>query len=179
MHRIDTSEFIFSIGQTMVSFFSFSNLVIFTIEPIWCAWDSNLRPLRGRHRRIHWRHGYFPNCFVDTLSRQFRQILQFGSGCGSVGRAVASDTRGMWLISRHQQNLFVASINCQLFWVDQNKEKEAGNQNVQKLKKVAIKFIRTVYWKKLYFWTFRYPKKLVNVWATFEGNLLHPSFKLT
>ena len=30
-----------------------------------------------------------------------------GSGCGSVGRVVASDTRGPRLESRHQKNLFI------------------------------------------------------------------------
>ena len=29
-----------------------------------------------------------------------------GSGCGSVGRAVASDTRGPWFESSHGQNLY-------------------------------------------------------------------------
>ena len=32
-----------------------------------------------------------------------------GSGCGSVGRAVASDTRGPRFESSHRQNLFVTS----------------------------------------------------------------------
>ena len=50
-----------------------------------------------------------------------------GSGCGSVGRAVASDTRDLWFKSRHLQN-FIYQIIYQLFnRKDENKEKEAGN----------------------------------------------------
>ena len=48
------------------------------------------------------------------------------SGCDSVGRAVASDSRGAWFKSSHQQK-FILNIYCQLYWKDENKEKEAGN----------------------------------------------------
>ena len=34
-----------------------------------------------------------------------------GSGCGSVGRAVASDTRGLWFESSHWQNLYIYIVN--------------------------------------------------------------------
>ena len=46
-----------------------------------------------------------------------------GSGCGSVGRAVASDTRDPWFVSRHQQNFTYQLYNRK----DKNTEKEAGN----------------------------------------------------
>ena len=49
-----------------------------------------------------------------------------GSGCDSVGKAVASDSRGAWFKSSHQQK-FILNIYCQLYWKDENKEKEAGN----------------------------------------------------
>ena len=52
-----------------------------------------------------------------------------GSGCGSVGRAVASDTRGPRFESSHQQK-FISILNISLLstvcWRDENKEKEAG-----------------------------------------------------
>ena len=54
------------------------------------------------------------------------QFIFVGSGCGSVGRAVASDSRGPRFKFGHQQN-FIWNIYCQLFWKDENKEKEAGN----------------------------------------------------
>ena len=46
-------------------------------------------------------------------------IVMLGSGCGSVGREVASDTRGPRFESRHQKNLFISIehlfiINCVL-----------------------------------------------------------------
>ena len=46
-----------------------------------------------------------------------------GSGCGSVGRAVASDTRDPQYKSRHRQNIIYQLYNRK----DRNKEKEAGN----------------------------------------------------
>ena len=52
--------------------------------------------------------------------------LYLGSGCGSVGRVVASDSRGPQFESSHRQK-FILNIYCQLYWKDKNKEKEAGN----------------------------------------------------
>ena len=49
-----------------------------------------------------------------------------GSGCGSVGRAVASDYRGLLFESSHLQK-FTLNIYCQLYYKDKNKEKEAWN----------------------------------------------------
>ena len=46
-----------------------------------------------------------------------------GSGCGSVGRAVAFDTRDPQFESRHRQNFIYQLYNRK----DENKEKEAGN----------------------------------------------------
>ena len=52
-----------------------------------------------------------------------------GSGCGSVGRAVTSDTRGPRFKSSHKQkSKFILNI-CLLsivYWKDENKEKEVG-----------------------------------------------------
>ena len=49
-----------------------------------------------------------------------------GSGCGSVGRAVPFSSRGPQFESSHRQK-FILNIYCQLYWKDENKEKEAGN----------------------------------------------------
>ena len=53
-----------------------------------------------------------------------------GSGCGSVGRAVAPDTKGTRFESSHRQK-FIYVLNIYLlstvYWKDKNKEKEAGN----------------------------------------------------
>ena len=44
--------------------------------------------------------------------------IRRGSGCGSVGRAVDSDTRGLWFESSHQQNFIyiehLFTVNCVL-----------------------------------------------------------------
>ena len=45
-----------------------------------------------------------------------------GSGCGSVGRAVASDSRGPRFESSHRQK-FILNVYCPLFWKDENKER--------------------------------------------------------
>ena len=44
-----------------------------------------------------------------------KQMIYRGSGCGSVGRAVASDTRGLWIKSSHR-NTFIWNI-CLLYTV--------------------------------------------------------------
>ena len=46
------------------------------------------------------------------------------SGCGSVGRAVASNSRGLRFESSHQQKI-ILNVYCQLYRKDENKEKEA------------------------------------------------------
>ena len=50
-------------------------------------------------------------------------------GCGSVGRAVASDTRGPRYESSHRQKIIYIEHLFTFKWVlkDENKEKEAGN----------------------------------------------------
>ena len=47
-----------------------------------------------------------------------------GSGCGTVGRAVASNTRDLWFESQHRQK-FICHL-CHWCRKDKNKEKEAG-----------------------------------------------------
>ena len=53
------------------------------------------------------------------LTNQARTAQRnMGSGCGSVGRAVASDTRGPWLESSHRQKFIyiehLFTVNCVL-----------------------------------------------------------------
>ena len=74
---------------------------------------------------------------VKCWRRQFAQVLLslsikrgkldwLGSGCDSVGRAVDSNSWGPQFESRHQQK-FILNIYFQLYWKDENKEKEAAN----------------------------------------------------
>ena len=61
------------------------------------------------------------------------------SGCGSVGRAVASVTRGPWFKSRHRQIFYRTFIyDCQLYCIEKTKikEKEAGNGRFKKQEKI-------------------------------------------
>ena len=58
-----------------------------------------------------------------------------GSGCGSVGTVVASDTRVPRFESRHQQNFIDQLYNRK----DENKEKKAGNGPSLKKKILVLK----------------------------------------
>ena len=61
-----------------------------------------------------------------------------GSGCGSVGRLVTSDTRSPRFESSHQlnsiQNMFLRLGNCSKV---ENKEKEVGNGPLEKTTFIA------------------------------------------
>ena len=54
--------------------------------------------------------------------------MKKGSGCGSAGRAVASDTRDPQFEPSHQQNFTYQLCHGK----DENKEKEAGNGPLKK-----------------------------------------------
>ena len=60
-----------------------------------------------------------------------------GSGCGSVGRVVSSKSRGPWFESSHWQKI-ILNIFCQLYWKDENKEKEAWNGPFKKCAQMAF-----------------------------------------
>ena len=61
------------------------------------------------------------------LIRLTTTIMTSGSGCGAVGRAVASDTRGPRFESSHWQLLLNIYLLLTVCRKDKNKEKEAGN----------------------------------------------------
>ena len=76
----------------------------------------------------------------------------WGSGCDSVGRAVASFTWGPRFESSHQQKINITFVHCQLYWKDENKEKEAGQGPFFK-KKIRVKIVMLTFVsnKKAYF----------------------------
>ena len=55
--------------------------------------------------------------------------LSFGSGCGSIGRAVASAPKVRVSYPLIAANFYIRTFifYCQLYWKDKNKEIEAGN----------------------------------------------------
>ena len=71
-----------------------------------------------------------PLNFKITIDRFcYSQTIALGSDCGSVGRTIASETRGLQFESSHRQKLLILNI-CILstvFGKDKNKEKESGN----------------------------------------------------
>ena len=73
----------------------------------------------GSNPAMSW--AYFSYLSFSILSLSTSGAL--GSGCGSVGRAVTSDTRDLRFESKHRQNFIYQLYNRQ----DENKEKEVGN----------------------------------------------------
>ena len=66
---------------------------------------------------------------IGVTATDLKLYLSEGSGCGSVGRAVAFDTRGQRFESSHRQKFILILNTCLLstvHWKDENKEKEAG-----------------------------------------------------
>ena len=59
-------------------------------------------------------------------TQRHKQVIMQGSGCGSYGRVVASNTKGLQFDSSHRQNLYWPFVYCQLYWKDESKENEAA-----------------------------------------------------
>ena len=70
-------------------------------------------------------------CFETNWdSKKKKKIYRGDSGCGSVGLAGASDTRGPRFVSSHRKILYyLHPIN----WKDENEEKEAENDTLKKI----------------------------------------------
>ena len=64
---------------------------------------------------------------MSAFSPTLTFAIIWGSGCGSVGRAVASDSRGLWFESSHRQK-FMLNIYWKLYWKDESKEKRGANE---------------------------------------------------
>ena len=69
------------------------------------------------------------NTFLDPKKGFFDPL---GSGCGSVGRAVASDTRGPRFKSSHWHILYGTFVYCQPYWKDEIKKKWPGMAHFKK-----------------------------------------------
>ena len=80
------------------------------------------------HRGISGDGDEYYKLFPLKVGKKIRGKLREGkvSGCGSVGRAVASDYRGPRFSSSHGQN-FTLNIYCPLYRIDNNIEKVAEN----------------------------------------------------
>ena len=88
-----------------------SNSFLFGGVCFFLKWKTFWRWLHEKRKRER------EKLYTDRIGRNQ------SSGCGAVGRAVASDTRDPRFESSHLQNFI-----CQLYnRKDQNKEKEAGN----------------------------------------------------
>ena len=75
----------------------------------------------AKQRLDSWKNFLYQSLYVSIAPKETIE-LTIGSGCGSVGRAVASNSRGPRFKSSYRQN-FILNIYCQLHWKDENKEK--------------------------------------------------------
>ena len=74
-----------------------------------------------------------------TLVDQWTKIDKVsGSSCGSVGRAVASDTRGPWFVSSHRQTFYIEHLFI-VKYIEKTKIKEKGPGMAHFWKKWLIK----------------------------------------
>ena len=87
------------------------------------SWDQNIgMGMIDPSNHTKWALGV-TNTQADVINKFSNST---GSGGGSVGRAVASDSRGpRFESSLRQKSIF--NICSQLYWKDENKEKEARN----------------------------------------------------
>ena len=84
---------------------------------------------------LHSTHAHTFSVLMQVIART--NILRLGSGCGAVGRAVASDTRGPGFESSHRQLLLNIYLLLTVCRKDENKEKEAGNGPFKKHSRMA------------------------------------------
>ena len=63
-----------------------------------------------------------PNLFVKTPKRNQHQNNFLSRDCGSVGRAVASNTRDLQFLSNRHEILFTINYIESCIWKDENKE---------------------------------------------------------
>ena len=80
----------------------------------------------------------YPVYGVGIWTHNLSNMSLMESGCGSVGRAVAFNARGPRFESSHRQK-FILNTYCQLYWKDENKEKEAvGMAHLKKPYKIMF-----------------------------------------
>ena len=58
--------------------------------------------------------------------------ISWGSGCGSVGRAVASNSRGPWYKSRHWQKIYIEHFIVNCIEKTKIKKKRPGRAHLKK-----------------------------------------------
>ena len=95
-------------------------------KTIWAWWEWGFS---GHRARLLLKHSEFRSRWNPTVFfvkwKKINKRSSKGIGCGSVGRAVFFDSRCPWFKSHHRQK-FKLNFYCQLYWKDENKEKEAA-----------------------------------------------------
>ena len=104
---------------------------VFGITGHFCCHSSGLRGSRKRHGQQQ-KGGHKGEDGVTAKreegSTPDETLIKKGSGCGSVGRAVASNTRGLRFESSHWETLIsdISFVYCQMYWKDEIKKKRPG-----------------------------------------------------
>ena len=80
-------------------------------------------------------------CHLLHITLSINQDNQWGNGRGAVGRVVASNSRGPMFQSSHQQHCIFNSYR-QMYWKEENKEKEGGNERI--FLKKTVGFIASI-----------------------------------
>ena len=79
---------------------------------------------------------------IDDVTPPLKSF-HLGSGCGWVGRAAPSNTRGLRFESSHWHDFIIniCTVNC---WKDENKEKEVGNIPFSSFSKTVLNISFTI-----------------------------------
>ena len=119
------------IAKSRLSFFSLKLMNVkdnFFVRAIFSSQHENVQQHLGKslweisQSQFIW---HFTSLHLARPTFRWK-LIRYDSGCGSVDRVVASNSRGTRFGSTQWQK-FTFNIYYQLFWTDENKEKEAEN----------------------------------------------------
>ena len=94
-----------------------------------CSWTLT-KPKGGFHHTVFLLLNIWAGSLYSTEFLKLNVNSHNLQKCYSVGRAVASDSRGPRFESSHRQKI-ILNIYCQLYWKDENKEKSARIEGQQ------------------------------------------------
>ena len=103
-----------------------------------CFIENQRKYLVNSYCTYLWSYQSISRSTASSVSIIFVNTVIMKTGCGSVGRAVASDTRVPQFKSSHQRNLIMNTftLNC---WNDKNKEKRGREWSIFKQKILILK----------------------------------------
>ena len=107
-HQVDQTFLNGPLPASFCLFSSFQQLTVNMLNFKICQrLDSNHRHMYPKWPLCQPSYNHRP--LVETSTSQWSKLFHYGSGCDSVGRAVASNSRGLQFKSRHWQK-FILNI---------------------------------------------------------------------